>query len=152
MSSDSTDPLYWLCAILSSNHRMELGINLIATLGVIMQLLVGVNLIDLVGLKSVSSLHLDFLWIHSADEECLFHLPGIPSCLDPCSIIYYFVILSTNDISYPSANPQILAQVSVYSSSSNSSPQYSSSSSSANSSKRLCPQIWNHPVHCYQHL
>ena len=48
MSSDSSDPLYWMCVILASNREtlMELGITPIITSGIIMQLLAGVNLID----------------------------------------------------------------------------------------------------------
>ncbi|KAF7426538.1 translocon subunit [Pleurotus ostreatus] len=48
MSSDSSDPLYWMRVILASNRGtlMELGISPIVTSGMIMQLLVGANLID----------------------------------------------------------------------------------------------------------
>lgn len=48
MSSDSSDPLYWLRAILASNRGtlMELGITPIVTSGMIMQLLAGAQLID----------------------------------------------------------------------------------------------------------
>ena len=48
MSSDSSDPLYWLRVILASNRGtlMELGITPIVTSGMIMQLLAGANLID----------------------------------------------------------------------------------------------------------
>ncbi|KIJ41296.1 hypothetical protein M422DRAFT_75644 [Sphaerobolus stellatus SS14] len=48
MSSDSSDPLYWLRAILASNRGtlMELGITPIVTSGMIMQLLAGANLIE----------------------------------------------------------------------------------------------------------
>jgi hypothetical protein len=51
---DSSDPLYWLHAILASNRGrlMELGISLIAMSGMIMQLLAGANLIEVdLGLK-----------------------------------------------------------------------------------------------------
>ncbi|KAF8519476.1 putative endoplasmic reticulum insertion protein SEC61 [Hysterangium stoloniferum] len=54
MSSDSSDPLYWLRAILASNRGtlMELGITPIVTSGMIMQLLAGANLIEVdFGLK-----------------------------------------------------------------------------------------------------
>ncbi|WVR04926.1 protein transporter SEC61 subunit alpha [Kwoniella sp. DSM 27419] len=48
MSSDSSDPLYWLRAIMASNRGtlMELGITPIVTSGMIMQLLAGAQLID----------------------------------------------------------------------------------------------------------
>ena len=48
MSSDSSDPLYWMRVILASNRGtlMELGITPIVTSGMIMQLLAGANLID----------------------------------------------------------------------------------------------------------
>ena len=48
MSSDSSDPLYWLRVIIASNRGtlMELGITPIVTSGMIMQLLAGANLID----------------------------------------------------------------------------------------------------------
>ncbi|KAI7879107.1 SecY protein [Lichtheimia hyalospora FSU 10163] len=47
MSSDSSDPLYWMRVILASNRGtlMELGITPIVTSGMIMQLLSGANLI-----------------------------------------------------------------------------------------------------------
>ncbi|PPQ89429.1 hypothetical protein CVT25_002443 [Psilocybe cyanescens] len=48
MSSDSSDPLYWIRVILASNcgTLMELGITLIIALGMIVQLLAGANLFD----------------------------------------------------------------------------------------------------------
>lgn len=48
MSSDSSDPLYWMRVILASNRGtlMELGISPIITSGMIMQLLAGANLIE----------------------------------------------------------------------------------------------------------
>jgi protein transport protein SEC61 subunit alpha len=48
MSSDSSDPLYWMRVILASNRGtlMELGITPIVTSGMIMQLLAGANLIE----------------------------------------------------------------------------------------------------------
>ncbi|KAF6748770.1 protein transporter [Ephemerocybe angulata] len=54
MSSDSSDPLYWMRVILASNRGtlMELGITPIVTSGMIMQLLAGANLIEVdFGLK-----------------------------------------------------------------------------------------------------
>lgn len=54
MSSDSSDPLYWMRVILASNRGtlMELGISPIVTSGMIMQLLAGANLIEVdFGLK-----------------------------------------------------------------------------------------------------
>ncbi|KAH8926336.1 putative endoplasmic reticulum insertion protein SEC61 [Atractiella rhizophila] len=48
VSSDSSDPLYWMRVILASNRGtlMELGISPIVTSGMIMQLLAGSNLIE----------------------------------------------------------------------------------------------------------
>ena len=48
MSSDSSDPFYWMRVILASNRGtlMELGISPIITSGMIMQLLAGANLIE----------------------------------------------------------------------------------------------------------
>lgn len=48
MSSESSDPLYWMRVILASNRGtlMELGITPIITSGMIMQLLAGVHLIE----------------------------------------------------------------------------------------------------------
>ncbi len=54
MSSDSSDPLYWMRVILASNRGtlMELGITPIVTSGMIMQLLAGAQLIEVdFGLK-----------------------------------------------------------------------------------------------------
>ncbi|KAI0055357.1 SecY protein [Artomyces pyxidatus] len=48
MSSDSSDPFYWMRVILASNRGtlMELGVSPIITSGMIMQLLAGANLIE----------------------------------------------------------------------------------------------------------
>ncbi|KAJ3037445.1 translocon subunit [Rhizophlyctis rosea] len=48
MSSESSDPMYWLRAILASNRGtlMEMGITPIVTSGMIMQLLAGANIIE----------------------------------------------------------------------------------------------------------
>lgn len=48
MSSDSSDPMYWMRVILASNRGtlMELGITPIITSGMIMQLLAGANIIE----------------------------------------------------------------------------------------------------------
>ncbi|KAK9763930.1 translocon subunit [Basidiobolus ranarum] len=48
MSSDSSDPLYWMRAILASNRGtlMELGISPIVTSGMVMQLLAGAGIIN----------------------------------------------------------------------------------------------------------
>ncbi|KAJ3075332.1 translocon subunit, partial [Quaeritorhiza haematococci] len=48
MSSDSSDPMYWMRVILASNRGtlMELGITPIVTSGMIMQLLAGANIIE----------------------------------------------------------------------------------------------------------
>jgi protein transport protein SEC61 subunit alpha len=47
MSSESSDPLYWMRAILASNRGtlMELGISPIITSGTIMQLLAGAGIL-----------------------------------------------------------------------------------------------------------
>jgi protein transport protein SEC61 subunit alpha len=47
MSSESSDPMYWMRVILASNRGtlMELGITPIITSGMIMQLLAGANII-----------------------------------------------------------------------------------------------------------
>ena len=49
MSSDSSDPLYWLRAILASNRGtlMELGVTPVVTSGMIMQLLAGAQLLEI---------------------------------------------------------------------------------------------------------
>jgi protein transport protein SEC61 subunit alpha len=48
MSSDSSDPMYWMRVIMASNRGtlMELGISPIITSGMIIQLLVGSKLIE----------------------------------------------------------------------------------------------------------
>ena len=48
MSSDSSDPMYWMRVILASNRGtlMELGITPIITSGMIMQLLAGAGIIE----------------------------------------------------------------------------------------------------------
>jgi protein transport protein SEC61 subunit alpha len=48
MSSESSDPMYWIRAIMASNRGtlMELGITPIITSGMIMQLLAGANIIE----------------------------------------------------------------------------------------------------------
>lgn len=48
VSSDSSDPLYWLRMMLASNRGtlMELGITPIITAGMVFQLLAGTHLID----------------------------------------------------------------------------------------------------------
>lgn len=48
MSSDSSDPMYWMRVILASNRGtlMELGITPIVTSGMIMQLLAGAHIIE----------------------------------------------------------------------------------------------------------
>ena len=48
VSSDSSDPLYWMRAILASNRGtlMELGITPIVTSGMIMQLLSGARILN----------------------------------------------------------------------------------------------------------
>jgi protein transport protein SEC61 subunit alpha len=48
VSSDSSDPLYWMRVILASNRGtlMELGISPIVTSGMIMQLLAGAQLVE----------------------------------------------------------------------------------------------------------
>jgi protein transport protein SEC61 subunit alpha len=75
MSSDSSDPFYWMRVILASNHGMlmELGISPIVTSGMIMQLLAGANLIDI-----------DF----SLKEDC-----GLFSWAQKCAYICIYVTL-----------------------------------------------------------
>jgi protein transport protein SEC61 subunit alpha len=48
MSSESSDPMYWMRVIMASNRGtlMELGISPIVTSGMIMQLLAGANIIE----------------------------------------------------------------------------------------------------------
>lgn len=48
MSSESSDPFYWMRVIMASNRGtlMELGITPIVTSGMILQLLAGVNIIE----------------------------------------------------------------------------------------------------------
>ncbi|KAJ3204267.1 translocon subunit, partial [Dinochytrium kinnereticum] len=48
MSSDTSDPMYWMRVIMASNRGtlMELGITPIVTSGMIMQLLAGANIIE----------------------------------------------------------------------------------------------------------
>jgi len=71
MSSDSSDPLYWMRVILASNRGtlMELGITPIVTSGMIMQLLAGANLIDVdFSLKEDRALF-------SGGQKCIFRIP-----------------------------------------------------------------------------
>lgn len=70
MSSDSSDPLYWMRVILASNRGtlMELGISPIVTSGMIMQLLAGANLIEVdFSLKEDRALF-------SGAQKCTCHL------------------------------------------------------------------------------
>jgi protein transport protein SEC61 subunit alpha len=48
ISSESSDPMYWMRVIMASNRGtlMELGITPIVTSGMIMQLLAGANIIE----------------------------------------------------------------------------------------------------------
>lgn len=48
MTSESSDPMYWMRVIMASNRGtlMELGITPIVTSGMIMQLLAGANIIE----------------------------------------------------------------------------------------------------------
>lgn len=72
MSSDSSDPLYWMRVILASNRGtlMELGITPIVTSGMIMQLLAGANLIDVdFSLKEDRALF-------GGAQKCAFHSPS----------------------------------------------------------------------------
>lgn len=60
VSSDSSDPLYWLRMMLASNRGtlMELGITPIITSGMVFQLLAGTQLIDVnLDLKSDRELY-----------------------------------------------------------------------------------------------
>jgi len=73
MSSDSSDPLYWMRVILASNRGtlMELGITPIVTSGMLMQLLAGANLIQVDhSLKEDRSLF-------NGAQKCMFLPPSI---------------------------------------------------------------------------
>ncbi|CAA7259429.1 unnamed protein product [Cyclocybe aegerita] len=84
MSSDSSDPLYWMRVILASNRGtlMELGITPIVTSGMIMQLLAGANLIDVdFGLKEDRALFSGaqklFALIISLGQATVYVLTGL---------------------------------------------------------------------------
>jgi protein transport protein SEC61 subunit alpha len=49
VSSDSSDPLYWIRVMMASNRGtlMELGITPIITSGMVFQLLAGTNMLDI---------------------------------------------------------------------------------------------------------
>lgn len=93
MSSDSSDPLYWLRAILASNRGtlMELGVTPVVTSGMIMQLLAGAQLIEVdYSLKddralfgSAQKLFALIIALGQATVYVLTGLYGAPSSLGP---------------------------------------------------------------------
>ncbi len=151
MSSDSSDPLYWMRVILASNRGtlMELGITPVVTSGMIMQLLAGAQLIEVdFSLKDDRQLfgaaqkrgysrrrsgrrdtHRFHCFRHSADPPRTAPEQSSLSSSPSVKQSSTFSPVSTD-------NPPILEQESVFSSSSNSSPQHSSSSFSMSSSPK----------------
>lgn len=81
MSSESSDPLYWMRAILASNRGtlMELGISPIITSGTIMQLLAGANIITV-----DQSVKEDRILFNGAQKRTLHSVaPSPPSLAHP---------------------------------------------------------------------
>ncbi|KAH8113720.1 SecY subunit domain-containing protein [Phellopilus nigrolimitatus] len=102
MSSDSSDPLYWMRVILASNRGtlMELGISPIVTSCMIMQLLTGANLINVdFSLKEdrallVARRSVLFALVISLGQATVYVLAGLygsPSSLGPGVLL--FIIL-----------------------------------------------------------
>ena len=85
MSSDSSDPLYWMRVILASNRGtlMELGITPIVTSGMIMQLLAGANLIEV-----------DF---SLKEDRALFS--GAQKRASPVSLVYSYANMQQSSLS-----------------------------------------------------
>lgn len=84
VSSDSSDPLYWLRMMLASNRGtlMELGITPIISSGMVFQLLAGTHLIDVnLDLKVDRELYQTaqklFALILSFGQACVFVLTGV---------------------------------------------------------------------------
>jgi protein transport protein SEC61 subunit alpha len=100
VSSDQSDPLYWLRMMLASNRGtlMELGTTPIISSGMVFQLLAGTHLIDVnLDLKSDRELYQTaqklFAIILSFGQACVFVLTGLVSSLLPIS--------SSNDFTFP---------------------------------------------------
>jgi protein transport protein SEC61 subunit alpha len=86
VSSDQSDPLYWLRMMLASNRGtlMELGTTPIISSGMVFQLLAGTHLIDVnLDLKSDRELYQTaqklFAIILSFGQACVFVLTGLVS-------------------------------------------------------------------------
>src|SRR6202012_1745771 len=84
VSSDSSDPIYWLRMMLASNRGtlMELGITPIISSGMVFQLLAGTHLIDVnLDLKSDRELYQTaqklLAIIISFDQSCVYVLTGL---------------------------------------------------------------------------
>jgi protein transport protein SEC61 subunit alpha len=90
MSSNSSNPLYWMRVILTSNHGMfmELSITPIITSGMFMQLLAGANLIDI-----------DFSSSNSYQAVTMPHLLFH-------SLLPNFISYGSNRVSHPGGNGQ----------------------------------------------
>ncbi|KIY44383.1 SecY protein [Fistulina hepatica ATCC 64428] len=103
MSSDSSDPLYWMRVILASNRGtlMELGITPIVTSGMIMQLLAGANLIEVdFALKEdralfggAQKLFALIIALGQATVSVLTGLYGPPSSLGPGIVLLLIIQL-----------------------------------------------------------
>lgn len=92
VSSDQSDPLYWLRMMLASNRGtlMELGTTPIISSGMVFQLLAGTHLIDVnLDLKSDRELYQTaqklFAIILSFGQACVFVLTGLVSYYPPVS-------------------------------------------------------------------
>lgn len=90
VSSDQSDPLYWLRMMLASNRGtlMELGTTPIISSGMVFQLLAGTHLIDVnLDLKSDRELYQTaqklFAIILSFGQACVFVLTGLVSGYPP---------------------------------------------------------------------
>jgi len=84
VSSDTSDPLYWLRMMLASNRGtlMELGISPIISSGMVFQLLAGTHLIDVnLDLKTDRELYQTaqklFAIILSFGQACVYVLTGL---------------------------------------------------------------------------
>jgi protein transport protein SEC61 subunit alpha len=91
MSSDSSDPMFWMRVILASNRGtlMELGITPIVTSGMIMQLLAGANVIEVdYSLKEDRAL---FSGAQKRESHCFYLLPKVSYTYRPSSFILVFL-------------------------------------------------------------
>jgi hypothetical protein len=146
MSSDSSDPIYWLRVIMASNRGtlMELGIGPVVTSGMIMQLLAGANLVDVdFALKEDRALF-------SGAQKRSYDRP-LSSNRSPLKH------LQSSHSSSPLAKQQSTSsqastdnlptsvQASAFSSSFSSSPQPSSSSFSTSFSKKATGSVLEYP-------